>query len=126
MLLAEDNLVNQQLARELLMYEGAEVDIAANGQIAVDMVQAASASYDLVLMDMQMPVMDGLEATRMIRESLGLLELPIVAMTANAMSDDRQACLDAGMNEHVAKPLDMDELVDMILQHAPLRHAETQ
>ena len=125
-LLAEDNLVNQQLARELLMHEGAEVDIAANGQIAVEMVQAASAPYDLVLMDMQMPVMDGLEATRKIRESLGLLELPIVAMTANAMNEDRQACLHAGMNEHVAKPLDMDELVDMILQHAPLCHAETQ
>ncbi|MDD2728702.1 response regulator [Malikia sp.] len=125
-LLAEDNLVNQQLARELLMHEGAEVDIAANGQLAVEMVQAASPPYDLVLMDMQMPVMDGLEATRKIRESLGLLELPIVAMTANAMSDDRQACLDAGMNEHVAKPLDMDELVDMILRHAPARHAESR
>lgn len=122
LLLAEDNLVNQQLARELLMYEGAEVDIAANGQIAVEKVQAASPPYDLVLMDMQMPLMDGLQATRKIRESLGPLELPIVAMTANAMSDDRQACLDAGMNDHVAKPLDMDELVDVILQQVRPRN----
>ena len=122
LLVAEDNPVNQQLARELLMQEGAVVDIAANGQIAVEMVQAASPPYDMVLMDMQMPLMDGLEATRQIRESLGLLELPIVAMTANAMNEDRQACLHAGMNEHVAKPLDMDELVDMILQHALRRH----
>ncbi len=122
-LVAEDNLVNQQLARELLMHEGAEVDLAANGQIAVERVQAASPPYDLVLMDMQMPLMDGLEATRKIRDTLGLLELPIVAMTANAMSDDRQACLDAGMNEHVAKPLNMDELVDVILQQTLQRHA---
>ena len=119
LLLAEDNLVNQQLARELLVLEGAEVDIAANGQVAVEQVLAARPPYDLVLMDIHMPLMDGLQATRKLRESFDALELPIVAMTANAMSEDQQACLDAGMNGHVAKPLDMDELIDMILQQVP-------
>ena len=120
LLLAEDNPVNQQLARELLVLEGAEVDIAANGQLAVEQALAASPPYDLVLMDIHMPLMDGLQATRKLRETLGPLELPIVAMTANAMSEDQQACLDAGMNGHVAKPLDMDELIDVILQQAPV------
>ena len=116
LLVAEDNLINQQLARELLMSEGAEVDIAANGQIALEMVRSAPDHYDIVLMDMQMPIMDGLAATRAIRATPGLETLPIVAMTANAMQEDRQACLDAGMNDHITKPLDMDELIDVVLQ----------
>jgi signal transduction histidine kinase/DNA-binding response OmpR family regulator len=123
-LVAEDNLVNQQLARELLMSEGAEVDIAANGQLALDMVRSAPERYDIVLMDMQMPVMDGLAATRAIRTLLDPLALPIVAMTANAMHDDRQACLAAGMNDHVPKPLDMDELIDVVLQQVRAASAQ--
>jgi two-component system sensor histidine kinase/response regulator len=104
LLLVEDNELNQEVASELLRDAGFVVDVAVNGQQAVDLVRAHG--YDLVLMDMQMPVMDGLAATRMIRTLPQRGDLPIVAMTANAMEQDRQACLAAGMNDHVAKPID--------------------
>ena len=103
-LLVEDNELNQEVARELLQGAGLVVDIAADGQQAVDKVRAGD--YDLVLMDVQMPVMDGLEATRLIRASGDRAGLPIIAMTANASDSDRSACLNAGMNDHVAKPID--------------------
>jgi len=103
-LLVEDNELNQEVACELLREAGLVVDLAENGKIAVEMVQ--SAAYELVLMDMQMPVMDGLTATRLIRDLPGLLALPIVAMTANALLADREACLQAGMNDHVGKPIE--------------------
>ena len=102
-LLVEDNELNQQVARELLQEAGVQVDVAANGQEGVDL--ACRHPYDLVLMDMQMPVMDGLEATRQLRADPRLAGLPIVAMTANALDADRQRCLDAGMNDHLAKPI---------------------
>ncbi|WP_298619222.1 response regulator [uncultured Zoogloea sp.] len=103
-LLVEDNDLNQQVATEMLAHAGFEVDVADNGAVAVEKVSAGA--YDLVLMDMQMPVMDGLTATRAIREQPDLAWLPIVAMTANAMSGDRERCLAAGMQDHVAKPID--------------------
>ena len=103
-LLVEDNELNQEVARELLQEAGLVVDIAADGKQAVDQVMARD--YDLVLMDVQMPVMDGLEATRLIRASGDKAGLPIIAMTANASDSDRMACLKAGMNDHVAKPID--------------------
>ncbi len=118
-LLVEDNAINQQVAEELLSGQGAVVDIADNGLRGVEAVQAAigaGASYDVVLMDMQMPVMDGLEATRAIRTQFPTTHLPIVAMTANAMASDREACLAAGMNDHIGKPFDLDRLVAKILQ----------
>jgi signal transduction histidine kinase/DNA-binding NarL/FixJ family response regulator/HPt (histidine-containing phosphotransfer) domain-containing protein len=114
LLLVEDNLLNQQVALELLAHEGAQVSLAVNGQLAVHAVQAASPPFDLVLMDLQMPVMDGYAATRLLRQQPELASLPIVAMTANAMASDRQACLQAGMNEHVGKPFDLDHLVAVI------------
>ena len=101
-LLVEDNETNQLVASMILTDAGLVVDIAENGQISVDMVQRTV--YDIVLMDMQMPVMDGIEATAEIRR-LGLLTLPIVALTANVMPQDRQRCLDAGMNDFVTKPI---------------------
>ena len=110
-LVVEDNLINQQVAEELLLQEGANVALAANGRLGVDAVAAAAPPYDVVLMDVQMPVMDGYTATREIREVLGLHRLPIVAMTANAMAGDREICLAAGMNEHVGKPFDLVNLV---------------
>ena len=116
--MAEDNLNNQQVARELLEDEGASVHIANNGKEAVESVAAADPPFDVVLMDLQMPVMDGFTATRMIREDLALLTLPVVAMTANAMASDREACLAAGMNEHVGKPFDLDCLVQVLLRQA--------
>jgi PAS domain S-box-containing protein len=115
-LVAEDNFVNQQIACELLEGEGATVAVANHGQAALDLLEAAGAKFDVVLMDMQMPVMDGLTATRVIRTRWSDTELPIVAMTANAMDSDRQACLEAGMNDHVGKPFNMTHLVRVLLQ----------
>jgi PAS domain S-box-containing protein len=118
LLLVEDNLINQQVAQELLSREGAVVEIANNGQEAVDRLRDAPQAFDLVLMDMQMPVLDGIQATHAIRQRLHLRSLPIVAMTANAMASDREACLTAGMNDHVGKPFDLQHLVDTLLRWA--------
>jgi signal transduction histidine kinase/DNA-binding response OmpR family regulator/HPt (histidine-containing phosphotransfer) domain-containing protein len=120
-LLVEDNLINQQVADELLSAEGAIVSLAANGKLGVEAVAVAAPQFDIVLMDIQMPVMDGYEATRQIREELGLRDLAIVAMTANAMSSDREVCLAAGMNEHIGKPFDMAKLVSIMLRMTGLQ-----
>jgi two-component system, sensor histidine kinase and response regulator len=114
-LVVEDNELNQQVATELLGDAGFHVDVAENGHIGVDKVDAGT--YDLVLMDMQMPVMDGLDATRHIRLLEGRADLPIVAMTANAMAGDRERCLAAGMNDYVAKPIDPAALFGTLLRH---------
>ncbi|MBP6802443.1 MAG: response regulator, partial [Zoogloea sp.] len=103
-LLVEDNDLNQQVALELLRQAGMRVDVAENGAVAVDRVRIQP--YDIVLMDLQMPVMDGLTATREIRRLPGRGGLPIVAMTANAMAGDRERCLAAGMQDHVSKPIE--------------------
>ena len=116
LLVVEDNLNNQQVTQELLCDEGAQVVLAENGQLAVDAVAAADPPFDAVLMDLQMPVMDGYTATAEIRQKLGLTELPIIAMTANAMASDREACLAAGMNDHVGKPFDLANLVAVLLR----------
>ncbi|TXH89273.1 MAG: response regulator [Rhodoferax sp.] len=116
LLVVEDNLINQQVAEELLASEGALVALAANGLLGVEAVAAAQPQFDAVLMDVQMPVMDGYTATRTIRSSLGLDRLPIIAMTANALESDRQECLQAGMSEHVGKPFDLDQLVNTLLR----------
>ncbi|MFM8767947.1 MAG: response regulator [Rubrivivax sp.] len=121
-LLAEDNPLNQRVAVDLLSDVGVRVEVAANGQEAVQ--KALSASYDLVLMDMQMPVMDGLEATQALRALPELDGLPVVAMTANAMATDRERCLAAGMVDFVAKPIDPDLLFAALLRWAvPRRQA---
>ncbi len=116
-LLTEDNLNNQQVARELLEDEGALIQIANHGQEAVEAVAAAEPMFDVVLMDLQMPVMDGFAATKVIRTDLGLT-VPIVAMTANAMASDREACLAVGMNDHVGKPFDVNDLVRVLRTQA--------
>ena len=115
-LVVEDNLINQQVAEELLNAKGARVALAANGQLGVQAIAAADPQFDLVLMDLQMPVMDGYAATAFVRQQLQLHHLPIVAMTANAMATDRAECLAAGMNEHVGKPFDLQKLTALILR----------
>jgi CheY-like chemotaxis protein len=117
LLVVEDNPNNQQVARELLEGEGATVHVANHGQEAVAAVAAADPLFDAVLMDLQMPVMDGFTATARIRQDLGQHHLPIVAMTANAMPSDREDCLAAGMNDHVGKPFDLDHLVSVLRKH---------
>ena len=121
LLLAEDNLLNQQVAMEILADAGFEVELAENGQQALEM--ATAGAYDAVLMDVQMPVMDGEQATREIRKVDGMADLPILAMTANAMAGDRERCLDAGMNDHIAKPIDPDQLFRTLLQWVPAQEA---
>ncbi len=112
-LLVEDNEFNQQVASEMLADMGMAVEVAENGRVAIDKV--AAGRYDIVLMDMQMPVMDGLTATMEIRRN-GHADLPIVAMTANAMQADRDKCLAAGMNDHLAKPIDPDALAATLVK----------
>src|SRR5262245_8117242 len=105
-LLAEDNEADQMVAKARLSRLGIELEMAGNGREALEMVQAAPTRYSAVLMDVQMPEMDGLAATRALRADPALKQLPIIAMTANAMKADLQACLDAGMNDYVNKPID--------------------
>ncbi len=113
-LLAEDNEINQEIAAAILGDAGFTIEIARNGQIAVDMLKKSSPEYYcLVLMDVQMPVMDGYEATKAIRklEDQTLAQIPILAMTANAFEEDRQQAIECGMNGHLAKPINVEELL---------------
>ncbi len=113
-LVVEDNEINQEIARELLEQEGIVIGVAVNGREAVEMVTHGSDRWDLVLMDMQMPVMDGVAATEAILADGRFADLPIVAMTANVMASDIERCKDAGMIDHVGKPIDVDELMDKL------------
>ena len=112
-LLVEDNDINQIVASELLQDAGFVVDVADNGLIALEMLEKTA--YDLVLMDMQMPVMDGIEATIALRKLRKHQHLPVVAMTANVMMQDRQRCLDAGMNDFLVKPIEPDQVWDVLV-----------
>jgi signal transduction histidine kinase/DNA-binding response OmpR family regulator/HPt (histidine-containing phosphotransfer) domain-containing protein len=113
-LLVEDNELNREVALGLLEDAHMSIDLAENGEVAVQKV--GEKKYDIVLMDMQMPVMDGITATKAIRSDPRLCTLPIVAMTANVMVADRENCIKAGMNDHVAKPIDPDELFTVLLR----------
>jgi len=129
LLVVEDNALNRQVAFELLTAEGALVEIAECGLDGVAKVLEGKTTFDLVIMDVQMPDIDGMEATRRIRKHKNLNQLPILAMTANASADDRAACLAAGMNDHVGKPIDIEELVTSILvllgkQNSPIYTSE--
>jgi two-component system sensor histidine kinase/response regulator len=112
-LLAEDNEINQQVAEEILQQAGLVVRIANNGKEAVEMVKAEN--FDAVLMDIQMPVMGGFEATREIRGDVRFKDLPIIAMTAHAMAGDREKSIEVGMNDHVTKPIDPDQLMQALV-----------
>ena len=113
-LLAEDNEINQMIAREFLSAVGIEVDVAENGLEVLSALQRKK--YDLVLMDIQMPVMDGLAATEAIRSMSEYKNLPIIAMTAHAMVGDRETSLKSGMNDHITKPIDPGLLYDALMR----------
>lgn len=113
-LLVEDNRVNRLIIGRMIEHLGYDIFYAENGQIAVDLCQEKV--FSLILMDCQMPVMDGLTATTIIRTSTLNCNVPIVAVTANAMTSDREACLQVGMNEHLAKPVKLDDL-SAIVKH---------
>ena len=116
-LMAEDNELNQEIAAAILGEAGFEMDIADNGQMAVDMLKSSeSGYYQLILMDVQMPVMNGYDATRTIRslENKELAGIPILAMTANAFEEDKMMALNCGMNGHIAKPIDVEVLFDTL------------
>ena len=114
LLLVEDNMVNMEIANMILSQAGFTVETAENGKVALDMVSSSEPGYyDAVLMDIQMPVMDGYEATRAIRalDNRDLAQIPILAMTANAFKEDELAALEAGMQAHIAKPVDIGQLM---------------
>jgi signal transduction histidine kinase/DNA-binding response OmpR family regulator len=111
-LMAEDNPANQRVATALLKAAGFRIEIAGNGRLAVE--RASSAEFDIILMDVQMPVMDGLAATRRLREMDGPSQIPIVGLTAGAMEDDRAKCLAAGMSDYLSKPIDWDKLLALL------------
>ena len=114
LLLVEDNGISQEVAREILERAGARVTLAGNGREAVARVEEADPPFDLVLMDVQMPEMDGFEATRQLRARPAGQGLPIIAMTASALPSDRQRCLDGGMDDHIAKPIDVEQLFSVV------------
>ncbi|MCL2793269.1 MAG: response regulator [Spirochaetaceae bacterium] len=119
LLVAEDIEINREILIALLENTGLIIDCAENGQEALDMIEAAPDKYDIVFMDIQMPQMDGLEATRQIRAlpALQNIKLPVIAMTANVFKDDIEACLAAGMNDHLGKPLDIDKVLDKLREY---------
>jgi two-component system sensor histidine kinase/response regulator len=119
-LLVEDNEVNQQVATELLQSAGAVVTIASHGAEAVKILKESEqpVPFDVVFMDLQMPEMDGIAATKLLRSDLRLRQIPIIAMTAHALVEERQRCIDAGMNDHVSKPIDPDALFSTLLRWA--------
>jgi len=123
-LLVEDNLLNQAVARGILELAGATLDVAGDGQQAVDVLRTSASRYDIVLMDMQMPVLDGFSATRMIRDELKL-DLPVIAMTAGVLASERHRCTEAGITDFIAKPVVIEEMMAVIERNLrrPAGHA---
>jgi CheY-like chemotaxis protein len=117
LLLVEDNLVNQKVVLAMLRKKGYRIDIANDGREALQKLEAAVDPYDLVLMDVQMPVLDGLEATRALRRNPRWKQLPVVAMTAHAMTGDREKCMEAGMTGYISKPVQPAHLITTVEQH---------
>jgi len=117
LLVVEDNMLNQQVAKELLQSNGAEVTLASGGIEGKMLALAAAVPFDAILMDLQMPDMDGFETTRQIRQHGHMQSIPIIAMTANAMQSDKEACLAAGMVDHISKPVALDNMLETILRH---------
>ena len=123
-LLVEDNVVNQKVVMAILRKQGFHIDVANDGREALNKLEASGGDYHLVLMDIQMPVLDGLETTRAIRRDPRWQNLPIIAMTAHAMNGDRERCLQAGMNAYISKPVQPAHLVSMVETHLTSRAPE--
>ena len=121
LMVVDDSQINLYLAERVLKREGAEVTLMKDGQQALDALRANPQGYDLVLMDIQMPVMDGLAATRAIREELGLVTLPVIALTAGVLAEEKQNALDAGVNDFLPKPMDLDLMAGMIRSYCPAK-----
>jgi CheY-like chemotaxis protein len=121
-LLVEDGIDNQRLISHVLKHAGAQVDVAANGQIALDLIHQGKKTYDVVLMDMQMPVLDGYHATRQLRQEG--YDMPIVALTAHAMADDQARCLEAGCDDYLTKPINRVAIVDVLGKQLARRCSE--
>ncbi len=119
LLVVDDSQINLYLAERVLKREGAEITLMKDGQQALEALRAQPQGYDLVLMDIQMPVMDGLTATRAIREELGLDTLPVIALTAGVLAEEKQNALDAGVNDFLPKPMDLDLMATMIRSYCP-------
>jgi CheY-like chemotaxis protein len=117
-LLVEDNPVNQLVASSMLSHAGATIETADNGALAVERLRTGAHRYDLVLMDVQMPEMDGFEATGKIRNELKL-HLPVLAMTAGVMASEREQCIACGMNDFIAKPIDVEDMLRAIARNLP-------
>ena len=119
LLVADDNQINRFLAERVLTREGARVTLVNDGLQAVNALREDPVAFDAVLMDIQMPVMDGLAATRAIREELGLTDLPVIALTAAVMPEERQEALAAGVNDFLPKPMELERMVTVIRSYCP-------
>ena len=119
-LLVEDNHLNQAVARGILEHMGATLDVVGDGLLAVERLRAEAPRYDIVLMDMQMPVMDGFSATHIIRTELRL-NLPVIAMTAGVLASERERCMTAGISDFIAKPVVVEEMMEVINRYLPER-----
>jgi PAS domain S-box-containing protein len=118
LLLVEDNLLNQTVARGILEQAGATLDVVGDGQQAVDLLRSSAGHYDAVLMDMQMPVLDGFSATRILRQELGL-RLPVIAMTAGVLASERSRCVEAGISDFIPKPVEVEQMLAVIERQLP-------
>jgi PAS domain S-box-containing protein len=118
LLLVEDNLLNQTVARGILEQAGATLDVVGDGQQAVDLLRSSAGRYDAVLMDMQMPVLDGFSATRILRQELGL-QLPVIAMTAGVLASERSRCVEAGISDFIPKPIEVEQMLSVIARQLP-------
>ncbi|MFM8444451.1 MAG: ATP-binding protein [Methylococcus sp.] len=118
-LAVDDNRINLYLLERVLRKQGASVILAADGMQALQMLESSPRAFDLVLMDVQMPVMDGLAATRAIRADLGLASLPVIALSAGVLEEEREAARAAGMDDFLAKPVDLKQLAEVIRRHCP-------
>jgi len=123
-LLVDDNIINQKIMARLLEAEGFQITLASNGREAIDMIE--NQTFDIVLMDMQMPELSGIDTTKILREEMGMTDLPIIALTANVMKEDMDTCIEAGMNDFLSKPIDAENVKRVIFKWLPDQNRKTK